>query len=108
MPVQNGCTRMLPYFCPPPVPLMCVCANPSTRVGMGSQPLLGAGVQSGEGFTMPKGHVGPMNTRPSPSLPMRRSTYLVRGNSSAEAAFVSVKANAMLSNVLSVCIMGEI
>lgn len=44
------------------------------RSGIGNHPLLGEGVQSGEGFTMPYGHDGPINTRPSPSEPIRGST----------------------------------
>ena len=71
--------RMLPYFCPPPVPLTWVCEKPSTGIGIGAQPALGwfddrPSPQSGPGFTMPKGMDGPGNVRPTPTLPMRGST----------------------------------
>ena len=66
--------RTFPYLGPPPVPLTCVWAKPSTRAGIGSQPLLGEVVQSGDGFTIPNGQEGPMKTRPRPSEPMRGST----------------------------------
>jgi hypothetical protein len=66
---------MFPYFWPPPVPLTCVCEKPLTASGMGAQPALGNTPQSGPGFTIPKGMAGPGNVRPTPSLPMRGSTY---------------------------------
>ena len=66
---------MLPYFCPPPVPLTCVCEKPVTTSGIGAQPALGSTVQSGPGLHIPKGIDGPGNVRPTPTLPMRGSTY---------------------------------
>lgn len=66
---------MLPYFCPPPVPLTCVCEKPVTTSGIGAQPALGFTVQSGPGLHMPKGIDGPGKVRPTPSLPIRGSTY---------------------------------
>ena len=72
---RNGWRRMLPYFCPPPVPLTCVCENPNTGTGIGAQPAFGSTPQSGPGFTIPNGMHGPGKVRPTPTLPMRGSTY---------------------------------
>ena len=66
---------MLPYFCPPPVPLTWVCEKPVTTSGIGAHPALGFTVQSGPGLHRPKGIDGPGKVRPTPSLPMRGSTY---------------------------------
>ncbi len=82
---RMGWMSTLPYFCPPPVPLTCVCEKPLTASGMGAQPALGIERQSGPGFTMPKGMDGPMNVRPNPSLPMRGSTWPHRSWSPATA-----------------------
>ena len=70
---------MLPYFCPPPVPLTWVCEKPFTASGIGAQPALGIDTPSGPGFTIPKGAHGPIKVRPTPTLPMRGSTYELRG-----------------------------
>jgi hypothetical protein len=42
---------------------------------MGAHPALGCTPQSGPGFTIPKGIDGPGNVRPTPTLPIRGSTY---------------------------------
>ena len=71
----TGEMQILPYFCPPPVPLTCVCEKPVTGSGIDAHPAFGNTPQSGPGFTMPKGMQGPGNVRPTPTDPIFGSTY---------------------------------
>ena len=76
-PSRKGCMSIFPYFCPPPVPLTCVCVNPFTISGISAHPAFGIVTQSGPGLTIPYGMDGPMKTRPSPTEPIRGSTHFV-------------------------------
>ena len=75
-PSKKGIISIFPYFWPPPVPLTCVCEKPVTTSGIGAQPAFGFTVQSGPGLHIPNGIEGPGNVRPTPSLPIRGSTYV--------------------------------